>query len=247
MERSPYEGMRRVVQFNWPLYAIAAVACLVTFALAIALPVPWRTLFFVVSVGIASLSILSLFASHAVYDVSPLHHWQWLQEIAPPAVRQILNIHSGYDETSGALAKVFPEATVAVVDLYPSLERKEPSIERARAAYPPSSQAISTSMTDWPIEDASQDLILLAFAAHEVRNHEGRVRLLQEAGKKLKPSGVIVLVEHLRDVMNALFYGPGCLHFMSQKEWLDCIKDAGLKAKVRTKFTPFVEVIVICV
>jgi hypothetical protein len=47
--------------------------------------------------------------------------------------------------------------------------------------------------------------------------------------------------------MNALFYGPGCLHFMSQKEWLDCIKDAGLKAKVRTKFTPFVEVIVICV
>jgi hypothetical protein len=239
--------MRRVVLFNWPLYAIATVAWLLTFALSLALQQPWRIIFFTVSVGIASLSILSLFASHAVYDISPLHHWQWLKEIAPPPVQQILNIHSGYDETSGALAKVFPDAKVAVVDLYPSLQRKEPSIERARKAYPPTSQAISTSMSDWPIEDASQDLILLAFAAHEVRTHEGRVQLLQEAGKKLKPTGVIVLVEHVRDVMNALFYGPGCLHFMSQREWLACVKDAGLKANKRTKFTPFVEVIVICI
>jgi SAM-dependent methyltransferase len=245
MDRSPYEGMRRVVQFNWPLYAIAAVAWLVSFALFIALPLPWRIVFFVISVGIASLSVLSLFASHAVYDVSALHHWKWLREIAPPKIQQILNIHSGYDETSGALAKVFPEAKIAVVDLYPSLQRKEPSIERARKAYPPASQAISTSMNDWPIEGASQDLILLAFAAHEVRSHEGRVRLLQEAGKKLKPSGAIVLVEHLRDVMNALFYGPGCLHFFSQREWLNCVKDAGLKANKVTKFTPFVAVIVI--
>jgi SAM-dependent methyltransferase len=157
-----------------------------------------------------------------------------------------LNIHSGYDETSGALAKVFPNADVAVVDLYPSLARKEASIERARKAYPPTSQPISTSMTDWPLEDASQDIILLAFAAHEVRDHAGRVRLLQEAGRKLKPTGVIILVEHLRDVMNALFYGPGFLHFMSQKEWLDCVEDAGLRTQMRRKFTPFVEVIVIC-
>lgn len=247
MDRSPYEGMRRVVQFNWPLYAIAALTWLISFALAIALPLPWRYIPFFLSAGIGTLTVLSLFASHAVYDLSPLHHWQWLHRMAPPAVGQILNIHSGYDETSGALARVFPNAEVAVIDLYPALERTEPSIERARKAYPPTSQAISTSMTDWPIEDASQDLILLAFAAHEVRSHAGRVRLLQEAGKKLKPTGVIILVEHLRDVMNALFYGPGCLHFMSQKEWLDCIRDAGLKVNTHTKFTPFVEVIVICV
>jgi len=238
--------MKRVVLFNWPLYVIAAVATIGCFMLSTVVPPPWRLILLVASVAAVVQTSLSLFASHAVYDLSPMHHWQWLKEIAPVPADRILNIHSGYDETSGALMNVFADAEISVIDLYPALKRREPSIERARKFYPPTSVPICSTMTDWPVEDASQDLVLLAFAAHELRSHEGRTQLMKLAGKAVKENGKIVLVEHLRDLPNAVVYGPGFLHFMSMQEWMNCITDAGLSAVKRRKFTPFVEVFIIC-
>jgi hypothetical protein len=51
---------------------------------------------------------------------------------------RIVNVHSGYDETSSALRNLFGNADISTIDLFPALGRREPSIVRARKLYPPS-------------------------------------------------------------------------------------------------------------
>ena len=242
-----WQGAWRVVRFNWPFYlaatsasiALLAVQQLQTsatpraFCLAAALLVSWQT-------------IISLLASHWVYDRSPLRDWRFLSALLPQEQPCIINIHSGYDETTSHLIRIFPGASLEVIDLYPALGRREPSIVRARHFYPPTLEPISTAITDWPVEAGSVDLVLIAFAAHELRAAEQRVALLKQARSVLNRSGRIVLVEHVRDGANFLAFNLGMLHFYSAKEWLRCSEKAGLKLQSRAKITPLVEILTLC-
>ncbi len=182
-ERSSFDGMIRMVRFNWPMYAIAAGALIAVSSLALnpAFPSSVQVLSVLAAALIFFQSMASLAASYWVYDRSPLHNWHWLSDQCPGNHLRIVNVHSGYDETSGALLRLFPNSELLVIDLYPALARREPSIERARALYPPQTKPLCTTLSGWPLPDASVDVILIAFAAHELRQAAAREELFRQA------------------------------------------------------------------
>lgn len=242
------EGMTRVVKFNWPLYAIAGggASALALLSLNRRLPDTLRSLCGAGAVGVASQTLASLIVSHVVYDRSPLSHWKWLSDVPPQDPLRVLNVHAGYDETRDALSEIFPNSEVSTIDFYRSLKKLEPSIVRARRLYPSSVPFITSSATEWPLASNSVDLILIAFAAHEIRQPEQRELLFAEAKRVLSNNGRFVLVEHLRDVANTLAFGPGVLHFQSEAEWRRCARGAGLNVVSFNRITPFVGVFTLC-
>ncbi len=251
--RSQFEGMLRVVWFNWPLYA-AAVGVVISLILLAALPacagLPQLFLHLLAALVLLQ-TALSLLASHWVYDRSALRDWQFLSQLVSVQPEgddrlRIVNVHSGYDETSGVLRRVFPDANIDVIDLFSTLDQKEPSIVKARKLYPPTVDCLCETVDGWPLSDASIDLILIAFAAHEVRNHEKRELLFSQASKVLKPHGRILLVEHVRDFANFVAFGPGFMHFLPLSEWIRCAKQANLKVAKQYRITPLVAVLELC-
>jgi SAM-dependent methyltransferase len=261
-----FDGMLRVVQFNWPLYATAACVMLVLLVLASCSVFAdgMRVIFFVAAAFVLLQTVLSLLASHWVYDRSALKDWRFLLELIPPSLStadprsgignqsglecnlRIVSVHSGYDETSGALRQLFARAEIATVDLYPALGRRESSIMRARKLYPPLAKSICETISDWPLSDSSVDFILIAFAAHEVRDSKQRELLFQQARRVLKPSGRIVLVEHVRDFSNFLAFSLGFMHFLPLVEWIRCASKSHLKIAKQYRITPLVAVLELC-
>jgi hypothetical protein len=223
----------RVVRFNWHLYGIAlaaaAVCVLLGWSLAAAV-----LLWFVIA---------SLCAAHWTYDRAGLHRMRWLTESLPNASK-IVVVHAGYDELDGAVAEAYPSATLSFVDIYGSLERKEVSIQRAHSIYNSATEPISGELAGWPIADA--DLVLFAFAAHELRNVHKRIEVLKEARRVSAPNGRVVIVEHLRDLSNAVVYGPGVFHFFPSSDWLHCFAQAELKVVQRNNISPFATVFWLC-
>ena len=112
--RKPLQGVSNVVRFNWPFYLGAGGAAL---ALAL-LPL-----------------LLSLLITAFIYDFSGLYQFNWLPELEPePAA--LLTLSAGFDEISAPLAHKYPAASLLAVDFYDAARHTEPSILRARRAYP---------------------------------------------------------------------------------------------------------------
>lgn len=49
-----------------------------------------------------------------------------------------------------------------------------------------------------------------------------------------------MLVEHVRDLANALAFGPGCLHFYSERTWQREWLAAGFRCRQHFRITRFV-------
>lgn len=245
--KTRFEGVKRVVLFNWPMYALAAVvaAGLAVVSSTASLPSAVRVLAALGVAGALWQTLASLAASYWVYDVSPLHAWNWLTTHVP-APSNIINVHAGYDETSESLARAYPDARLLVVDFYEALPRREPSIEKAQRLFPGKYEPISRNITGWPVDQDSADLVVLAFAAHELRERSGREAIFKEAARVLGPQGRVVLVEHLRDWPNFLAFGPGFMHFIAEREWRECPAAAGLRLERHFRITPFVGVFLLC-
>lgn len=244
---SHFSGLFRVIIFNWPLYVVAIVFILALFAISqIAGPNATISQAALILSFILTLQVsASLMASHWIYDLSPLNNWSWIKKtfIEP---QHILIVHAGYDETDGALYKLFPSSRISMIDLYPALEHREPSIIKAQKLFPSNVSPLSTSLTGWPVKDNSMDLILIAFAAHEVRDSAKRVDLFAESRRVLKSSGKIILVEHVQDLANFLAYNIGAFHFLKSSDWIKCIESANLVIQSQFRITPFVRVFELC-
>ncbi len=243
-----FDGMLRVVRFNWPLYVTSTLVVFVLLLLAVQ-PIfssGVQVALFLSSILVLLQTLLSLLASHWVYDRSALRDWRFLLELLNEQPLCIVNVHSGYDETSGALRQLFGKADIATVDLFPALGRREPSIVRARKLYPPVANSICETISDWPLTDSSVDFILIAFAAHEVRDSKQRELLFQESRRVLKPSGRIVLVEHVRDFSNFVAFSLGFMHFLPLAEWIRCASSSNLKIAKQYRITPLVAVLELC-
>lgn len=245
--QSRFSGLQRVILFNWPLYV---VALLVVVGLSLISFLPSVDIFVskiatLILGAVLMQTFFSLIASHWVYDLSPLRDWSWLAKSVGQSKRIVL-VHAGYDETGGKLATIFPSSEILAVDFYSALERREPSIVRAQKFFPAQVAPIANSLSNWPIPSDSVDLVLVAFAAHEVRDHDKRVVLFKEMRRILAPDGHVILVEHLRDRANFLAYGVGAFHFLANADWIRCIEGAGLLLQTQFKITPFVRVFELC-
>ena len=132
--RRPYQGLVQILQFNWRSYFGAAMGVGVAIlALPFLHPIS-RVALLLAAVPATFWLASSLIVSHYIYDRFPLYDLKWISRILPRAPRRWINIHCGFDETSGLLAAIFPEAVIQVVDIYDPQVMTEASIRLGPAA-----------------------------------------------------------------------------------------------------------------
>jgi SAM-dependent methyltransferase len=234
------EGVRQIVLYNWPTYLVGLAVALVLAATALLLPLPaWSRLAggamaFLLVAGEAG----SILVSHLVYDRSRLHRWTWLARQVPHAASWAV-VHAGIDEASAPLGHIYPEARGIALDIFDARSMSEPGIRIARAAGS-SPVAVRAAHDSLPLAGGGTDLVVILFAAHELRDPVDRAALMAEVRRVLSPHGRAVVVEHLRDAANALAYGPGVLHFFPRRAWHRSFFAGGLAIAREERITPFV-------
>ncbi len=243
--RSPLQGGWNIIRFNWHFYLFSGLLILLLlFLLAYTSP-PYRVLLQVGLLVVVATTMISLLVSFYVYDWSDLYKLTWLDHLSLGTAATIVNINAGFDETSILLQRKFPIAELLVLDFYDPLKHTEISLQRARKAYPPfpATQAVKT--THLPLAENSIDAVFALLAAHEIRNSDERALFFTELHRVMKPTGQIIVVEHLRDAANFLAYNVGCRHFHSYSTWLRSFSAAGLALQQELKITPFITAFVL--
>jgi SAM-dependent methyltransferase len=251
--RRPWQGVLQILRFNWRFYAVTA-GCVALALLALPFLPLWQRAGVLIGAAPALFWLASsLLVSHYVYDRFPLYDLHWIARALSRPPRRWINIHCGLDETSGLLTAIFPDACGKVVDIFDGRVMTETSIrqvsrhgsrqaQRARNGAIPAMQARFDNLV---FSANSFDAAFCIFAAHELRCHDQRVRLFKEIARVLVPEGELVLMEHLRDWRNLLAFGPGFLHFFSQRAWRKATQDAGLALRAEFSMTPFVRVYIL--
>jgi hypothetical protein len=232
-----FAGVARILRFNWPWYAaaVAGTALVVAVILVVNPGGRWLTLVIAaVALGDAWL-LLSLAVSHWIYDRSPIAHGGWLDQ---DEAATVVIIHAGHDEASSHVARRLPGAVRTAYDIFDPAHGASPSLLRARSATTARAPLASTARI--PLPDGSADLVLMVFAAHEVRAPVARTDLFRELGRIAGAGGRILVVEHQRDFWNLLAYGPGSLHFLSRKAWMGTFDQAGLLLTRDDAITPWI-------
>jgi SAM-dependent methyltransferase len=242
--RGKYHGVLQIVAFNWTKYVTGLLVFIAALVLAAHVPMPaWVKVIVLAGSGCALFWMLvSLLASHYVYDRSKLYRWSWIADRFPAPPKRAVNIHAGLDESSDSLKRLFPESGFAIWDMHDPGEMTEASIARARqkSVFQPSTRAVDYAAL--PAENASFDAVFLLFAAHELRSPDAREKFFRELHRVLEPSGELLMVEHLRDWKNFIAYGPGFLHFLPRREWLRLSREAGFEIATEFSITAFVRV-----
>lgn len=243
IKRRKFQGVLNILSFNRHFY-IYGLLVLTLFVISDTM-FHWPILvFWIIVVAFLYGLIMPLLVSAYVYDFSGYYNFDWLKKngnVNFDAV-QILNINAGFDETSFIIESLFSKADLKVFDFYNAERHTEPAIIRARKVsmvYPNTRQIVSDTI---PLHDSSADIIFLLSAAHEIRSHEEKIRFLKECRRLCKPTGQVIMVEHLRDFPNFLAFSIGFTHFFSKKVWRNAFEKAGFSAFAETKFTPFMSV-----
>lgn len=244
-KRGAFTGALAILRYNWPFYAAAGLVVIGGVAAA-SLPIVPPALQGMAAVGAAVagwFACASFLASHWVFDRSELTRWRWLSRDCVPAPARWVHINAGLDETNARLSEIFPGAEGKVLDIYDPASLAEPAIARAREqkAVVPGIRARSDAL---PVEDGWADGVFLLMTAHEIRKPSDRETFFRELARILSENGRVVVVEHLRDLANALAFGPGVSHFLPRREWLRLGVVAGLEVERERRFTPFVRVFV---
>src|SRR5947208_193587 len=118
--RHRFRGMLQIIRFNWPRYFVGALGLtvLIIVLLVAQLPRAVEVVLVIAAIPAAWWLFFSLVVSHWVYDRSRLCRWDWIPEIAPPRVATLINIHAGYDDSSDALRRLFPNADRRTLDIF---------------------------------------------------------------------------------------------------------------------------------
>ena len=238
--RKPLQGISNIVRFNWHFYALSLGFVVFIWVFSPFLKENYRFYTNLLCFLVVATTAISLLVSYYVYDVSDLYKLTWLDNFTLSKSGNIVNINAGFDETSVLLKDKFPNTELLVFDFYNPEKHTEVSIKRARKAYPPypNTQTITTSKI--PLPDNSADTIFAILAAHEIRDEAERLIFFNELKRILKPTGHIVVTEHLRDVPNFLAYNIGFFHFISKSSWLKTFKKAHFNLEKEVKINPFI-------
>ena len=237
--RKPLQGLRNVVRFNWHFDLVAFGLALGLAGICVAVPAAqdyaWLLLVLLLAPVLASLAV-----SAYVYDFSGLYELNWLPTLTPNQPN-ILTINAGFDEISAALQHKYTPHQLLAVDFYDPARHTEVSIQRARRAYPPypDTRPVDTRAA-LPLPTDSFDFVFAFLAAHEIRDTTERAAFFRELRRVTKPSGQIIVTEHLRDPANFLAYTIGFLHFHSRRAWLATFQTANLRVAQEIKTTPFI-------
>jgi len=245
IKRKNFQGVLNILSFNRHFYIFGiAVLALIIISRQI---FEWSDLlYWIVLISFLYGLMMPLLVSAYVYDFSGYYDFKWLKKckIDESEVKQILNINAGFDETSFIIKNNFPDADLKVFDFYDAEKHTEPAIIRARKVslvYPGTQQMQSHSIK---IKDNSADLIFLLSAVHEIRSNAEKMQFLKECHRVCKPSGKVIMVEHLRDLPNFLAFSVGFTHFFSRKVWENAFKNSGFKTFKEVKFTPFMSIFI---
>ena len=241
-DRGRFEGVLKIIRFNTRFYVGGVLGLVLVVPLLAFLPLPaWLK-----AAGWAGAALMlfwslsSLAVSWYVYDHTGVMRWEWMRPQLHPAPQRWVNIHAGLDESTASLRHLLPRSDGVVVDIYDPEIMTEPSIARARQLYPATEPFQVGRAGAVPLPDGDRDAAFLLFAAHELRDGQGRTQLLREVHRALTIDGQIFLVEHLRDLPNLLAFGPGFLHFHAARQWQRNIADAGFEVTAQRRITPFV-------
>jgi SAM-dependent methyltransferase len=237
----------KIVQFNWPFYAVAIVFAVATPALAATLPLMWplRAVVYAGTGLVVMWIVASLAASWIVYDWSRLMEWDWVLKALGFSPKSWINLHAGYDASTPALRAIFKDADGRVFDIFDPAEMTEPSIRQARRL---NGSAVAAEQADFrhlPLPTGTIDVATLLLSAHELRTEQARSALFTELRRVLGPGGRVVVAEHLRDWANFLAFGPGFLHFHSRRTWARCFSRHRFDIHREFSITPFVRVFVL--
>jgi SAM-dependent methyltransferase len=232
--RTRFQGITNILRFNWHYYLMASTIVLILFISSFYL----GNIVLIPVFLILTTSLVSIFASYYIYDLSDLYQFNWIESRVDKLM--ILNIHAGFDETSAHILEKYPQSGFHILDFYDPLSHTEISIERARKAYPPFPNTIKTSITKIDFPNNYFDKIFIIFSAHEIRNQEERILFFKELHRVIKINGDIYIVEHLRDLPNFLVYTIGFFHFYSHRTWLTIFKKTNLTLINKEKQTPFI-------
>lgn len=243
--RKPFQGVFNIIRFNWHFYVIAFGMLGLLWLCIPYLAEELRIYAYIVFALVMGSTLVSLLVSCYVYDFSDLYSLAWLDGVISREGDTMVNIHAGFDETSVLLDHKFKEWTLQVFDFYNPSTHTEVSIKRARKAYPPYPDTEVVSTGHLPLGDESVDKIFAILAAHEVREEVERVVFFKEMKRILKPSGEIIVTEHLRDTANFLAYNIGFLHFHSKPTWLRTFEQAGLRVSKEIKVSPFISTFIL--
>lgn len=238
--RKPFQGVINIIRFNWHFYLLSIGLVFFLFSINHFIPAKFQLYALLLPYSIIGVTIISLLVSYYVYDYSDLYKFKWMDQLNIDHSTEIINIHAGFDETSILLNQKFPKSNLQVFDFYDPKKHTELSIKRARKAYPPfpSTQIIHTD--NIPLKENSIELIFVILAAHEIRDDQERKVFFQELHRIVKPTGQIIVTEHLRDTSNFLAYNIGYLHFLPKTSWLQTFTGAHLRLVKLIKITPFI-------
>jgi SAM-dependent methyltransferase len=241
--RRPFQGVLNILSFNRHFYIIGGTVLAAVVAWHVAKGLPPGVFWAIVAAFSYGL-LMPLLVSAYVYDFSGYYSFGWLEGVVPDkeSLSHMVNINAGFDETSFILAERFPKARLEVFDFYDAERHTEPAIVRARKVsllYPATKVIQSNAI---PMEDSSADLIFLLSAAHEIRSNEEKVQFLRECRRVCRSGGLVIMVEHLRDLPNFLAFSIGVTHFFSRRVWRKAFSDAGFATIGERKFTPFMSV-----
>lgn len=237
--RKPLQGVGNIVRFNWHFY-LGAMALAVGLA-GLGAAVPTVRSYAAVGLGLLLAPVLvSLAVSTYAYDFSDLYRLSWLPALAP-AHPALLTVNAGFDEISALVQEKYAPESLQVIDFYDPARHTEVSIQRARRAYPPfpGTHPVDTRAA-LPLPDNSVDLTFAFLAAHEIRDAAERAAFFQELRRVTRPTGSIIVTEHLRDTANFLAYNIGFFHFHSRRAWLATFRRAGLRVAQEIHTTPFI-------
>lgn len=237
LKRKPFQGVANIIRFNWHFYLVATLVFVGLKYAQQLLPKALQPYFFWLLVLAIVNVAMSLLVSFYVYDISPLYQLNWLPNASN---KKVLNIHAGFDETSTLIKSKYNHTALTICDFYNPQKHTEVSIKRARNAYPPIPHTIQVTTDYLPFENNSFDIVAVIFSAHEIRDEQERIQFFKELGRVIKPTGQIVITEHLRDTNNFLAYAIGFFHFYSKASWLNSFAQANLTVAAEIKTTPFV-------
>lgn len=242
-KRRKFQGVLNILSFNRHFYVFGLMALASLFVSRLLINWPDTAFWIIIAAFLYGL-IMPLIISAYVYDFSGYYHFHWLNPVLPATqpAKLLVNINAGFDETSFIIKDRFPQADLKVFDFYNAEQHTEAAIKRARnvsLVYPGTKQISSGAI---PLADHSADVVFLLSAAHEIRSDEQKVLFLKECHRICKPSGKLIMVEHLRDLPNFLAFSVGFTHFFSRSTWKKTFERAGFSSFNENKITPFMSV-----